>query len=148
LIWKGIQSSPSFHGSVAVELAVVELVPTIVPLSFKVALTGSEVLSVRVRVKKEVAELEPEGPGTSEVMVVVIACRVLFAAKLLVEIADDVVLLGEDWPHTVCNSEPKIARLEKRILVGKSRRCQLFVLAGVRLDAKYRFRCRCRCRRG
>lgn len=128
LIWKGIQSSPSFHGPFAVELAVVELVPTIVPFSFKVALTGSEVLSVRVRVKREVAELEPEGPGTSEVMVVVIACRVLFAAKALVEIADDVVLLGEDWPQTRCNSEPRIARLKKRILVGKSRRCQLLCL--------------------
>ena len=71
LMWNGIQSSPSFHCSACVELAKVELAPTIVPFP-SVVLTGDEVFSVRVSVRKDVAELEPEGPGTSDVIVVVI----------------------------------------------------------------------------
>ena len=43
-----------------------------VPLLLNVAFVTEEELSVSVRVRKDVAELEPDGPGTREVMVVVI----------------------------------------------------------------------------
>jgi len=83
----GIQSSPSFQGSVVfVKVELSTAVPF--PAMELLLLAGEVVLSVSVRVKSDVLELEPDGPGTSEVIVVVIVESVPFVPFLDVALDD------------------------------------------------------------
>lgn len=96
---KGIQPSPSFQGSVA--FAIVEL-STAVPFSAMelLLLVGDVVLSVSVRVMSDVRDSDPDGPGTSEVIVVVIVENVPLLAVELVGAALALELLEadvDDW---------------------------------------------------
>ena len=96
---KGIQSSPSFQGSVA--FAIVEL-STAVPFSAMelLLLVGDVVLSVSVRVMSDVRDSDPDGPGTSEVIVVVIVENVPLLAVEVVGAALALELLEadvDDW---------------------------------------------------
>jgi len=122
-MWNGIQSSPSFQGSDCVESAKVELAFTIVPFP-SVVLTGDEVFSVRVSVRKDVAELEPVGPATSDVIVVVIVWRVLFAAVPLEAAAEEAILV-DDCANAIGSPKASASTVCRRMMIrdGCSRRC-------------------------
>jgi hypothetical protein len=71
LILNGSHSSPSFQASLAVPFTKVPFPLMVVPFPVNVEFAGRDELRVSVRVRKDVAEVEPDGPGTREVMVVV-----------------------------------------------------------------------------
>ena len=116
---KGIQSSPSLQGSVA--LAIVELSTAVPFLATELLLlAGDVVLSVSVRVMSDVRDSEPDGPGTSEVIVVVIVENVPLLAVELVGAAVALELLEadvDDWARVNGSAAAhKRAKWPRRIL--------------------------------